>query len=187
MPRVKMFDRNEALMKALYLFWNKGFETTSLTDLTTELNIGKGSFYDTYGSKRDIFDEALDVYKIQGYETLDLIFSEKSNPIEGIKNFLEKHTEIMLEDSNTKGCFIANSTSELSNDEKISTFLKEHNSIMKSKLVNYLRKGQFKEDVDVIADAILTHATGISVLSQIIKDKSRFKASNDLFIKLLLN
>ena len=44
MPRVKSFDKEEALGKALNLFWEKGYEATSLTDLTTHLGIEKGRF-----------------------------------------------------------------------------------------------------------------------------------------------
>ena len=55
MPRVKTFDQKEALGKAMELFWEKGYEATSLSDLTTRLNIGKGSFYNTFGSKRQLY------------------------------------------------------------------------------------------------------------------------------------
>jgi TetR/AcrR family transcriptional repressor of nem operon len=48
---MKKFSEEQALGQALELFWKKGYEATSLNDLTSKLNIGKGSFYDTFGSK----------------------------------------------------------------------------------------------------------------------------------------
>ncbi len=54
-----MFDEEKALGKALDLFWEKGYRATSLNDLTIRLSIGKGSFYDTFGSKKQLFDSCL--------------------------------------------------------------------------------------------------------------------------------
>jgi len=185
MPRVKLFNRDEALMKALMLFWEKGFESTSLSDLTKKLGIGKGSFYDTFGSKKNLFQEALESYRATAFNTLDSMLIETANPVDGIRTFLDKHTEMMFSDPSSKGCFIVNTTTELSDDEYVQSYLCEHNEKMKFKLVEYLKKGSFSTDQEILADLILTHVTGISVLSKHIKDKARFQASNDLFMQLI--
>ena len=91
----------------------------------------------------------------------------------------------MLADSEPKGCFIANSTVELSSSPEIQEFLKEHNQMMKSKLIDYLSTGSFTNDIEVLTDTILNHLTGISVMSKIIKDKEVFKKSNALFMQLI--
>ncbi len=187
MPRVKLFSEEETLTKALELFWQKGYEATSLSDLTNRLGIGKGSFYDTFGSKKELFNRSLELYRQNGFDTLEAILAEKSNPVEGIRYFLNKHTELMLSDPSFKGCFIANSTTELSDDALIQEYLNEHNQIIRAKLVDYLKKGNFSLDLDTLADTILTQLTGISVMSRIIKDKNRFKKSNELFMRLIAN
>jgi len=185
MPRVKKFDQEKVFEKALHLFWEKGYEATSLSDLTDQLGIGKGSFYDTFGSKKQLFDNCLSAYRMKGYEALDSFLAKKTNPIEGIAYFLDKHTEMMFADTEAKGCFIANSTVELSDDSAMQFFLKEHFQVMKSKLVEYLDTGSFKNDVDALAESILLHVTGISVLSKVNKDRSVFDKSNALFMQLI--
>ena len=77
----------------------------------------------------------------------------------------------MLCDPSSKGCFLANSTTELSDDALIQEYLNEHNQTMRAKLVEYLKKGDFSLDLDTLADTIITQLTGISVMSRIIKDK----------------
>jgi len=60
--RPRSFDREEALGKALDLFWERGYEGTSLNDLTASMGIAPGSFYASFGSKEQLFQEALALY-----------------------------------------------------------------------------------------------------------------------------
>ena len=63
MGRPREFDVDEALGKALHLFWRKGFEGTSMTDLTDAMGIAKPSLYATFGNKEELFRKALDSYQ----------------------------------------------------------------------------------------------------------------------------
>lgn len=186
MPRVELFDKNEVMEKALNLFWKKGYEATSLSDLTEELGIGKGSFYNTFGSKRKLFDSCISMYRSGGYQVLDKLLSDKSDPVLGLRKFLDFHTQTMLNDTNAKGCLIANSSAELAHDEAIQGFLLEHNQEMRTRIVAYLSDSSLADNAGAIADALLIHVTGISVLSKFLKDAERFKASNEQFLKSLL-
>jgi AcrR family transcriptional regulator len=69
--RPRVFDRNAALMTAMKLFWVKGYEATSITDLTTALGIGTTSLYAAFGSKDQLYAEALKLYATS-YEHLVL-------------------------------------------------------------------------------------------------------------------
>jgi AcrR family transcriptional regulator len=60
--RPRAFDREAALAKATRLFWEKGFEATSITDLTEAMGIGSPSLYAAFGSKEALYAEALTYY-----------------------------------------------------------------------------------------------------------------------------
>ena len=60
--RPRAFDREAALSKAMRLFWQKGFEATSLADLTAAMGIASPSLYAAFGSKEALFVEALNHY-----------------------------------------------------------------------------------------------------------------------------
>lgn len=62
MTRPKLFDRATALNTAMEVFWEKGYEATSVRDLIGAMGIQQGSLYSTFGSKRELFVEALDRY-----------------------------------------------------------------------------------------------------------------------------
>ncbi|WP_420064554.1 TetR/AcrR family transcriptional regulator [Pectobacterium colocasium] len=60
--RPRGFDREKALEKATYLFWRKGFSATSLSDLTAAMGIGSPSLYAAFGSKEELYAEAVRYY-----------------------------------------------------------------------------------------------------------------------------
>ncbi|WP_457310464.1 TetR/AcrR family transcriptional regulator [Sphingomonas sp. UYAg733] len=61
--RPRSFDRQEALRRAMELFWEKGFEGASMTDLTEAMGIASPSLYAAFGSKDALFREAVALYQ----------------------------------------------------------------------------------------------------------------------------
>src|SRR6476620_7251995 len=61
--RPREFCLDEALAKALRIFWTKGYEGTSLTDLTEAMGITRPSLYAAFGNKEALFRKALDLYE----------------------------------------------------------------------------------------------------------------------------
>lgn len=67
--RPRAFDREAALAQATRLFWSKGYEATSIADLTDAMGIGSPSLYAAFGSKEALYAEALQYYG-KNYEPL---------------------------------------------------------------------------------------------------------------------
>ena len=63
MGRPRSFDRDAALDKAMRLFWERGYEQTSINDLTRELGISAPSLYAAFGDKGALFEEAVARYE----------------------------------------------------------------------------------------------------------------------------
>ena len=62
MARPKTFDKREALLAAMDLFWRKGYRGASMQELVETMGIGRASLYDTFGSKRKLFGAVLELY-----------------------------------------------------------------------------------------------------------------------------
>lgn len=89
MPRVKQFDEQEVLKKAMDLFWKQGYNATSIQDLVDYLGINRASLYDTFGGKKELFDKALDRY-IQENNKMQKEYLAQEGPVRRVlKNMLE--------------------------------------------------------------------------------------------------
>ncbi len=62
MARPRTFDEDEAVERAMLLFWRQGYEGTSVRDLGDELGLRPGSLYAAFGDKQSLFHRALDRY-----------------------------------------------------------------------------------------------------------------------------
>jgi AcrR family transcriptional regulator len=62
MGRARTFDADEALDRAMTVFWRKGYEGTSLSDLTETMGISRPSLYAAYGNKEELFRKVLERY-----------------------------------------------------------------------------------------------------------------------------
>jgi AcrR family transcriptional regulator len=62
MGRARTFDADEALDRAMTVFWRKGYEGTSLSDLTEAMGINRPSLYAAYGNKEELFRKVLERY-----------------------------------------------------------------------------------------------------------------------------
>jgi len=61
--RPREFDVDQALTAALRVFWSKGYEGASMTDLTDAMGITRPSLYAAFGNKESLFRKALDLYE----------------------------------------------------------------------------------------------------------------------------
>jgi AcrR family transcriptional regulator len=62
MGRARAFDTDEALDRAMTVFWSKGYDGASLADLTEAMEISRPSLYAAYGNKEELFRKALERY-----------------------------------------------------------------------------------------------------------------------------
>src|SRR6201986_4496734 len=113
MARHKEFDRDEALQKAMEVFWSRGYEAASIQDLVEHMGINRQSLYDTFGDKHSLFLQALDRYReVEGRKLFGLLEQSGS-----VKRALRQGFEVVVEGSLGGGerrwCCVGNATSEL--------------------------------------------------------------------------
>lgn len=148
--RHKLFEEEEVLEKAMDVFWRKGYEATSTEDLLLAMELNKGSLYNTFKSKKGLFDRVVDHFGDFLIQYLAKNIESFENPIEGIKHVFRNICKDTPEDRQ-KGCFAGNSISELSNvnlemERKVVTVLKSMERLFekylkKAQVEGYLREG----------------------------------------------
>jgi AcrR family transcriptional regulator len=87
-PRPKEFDREVVLETAKAVFWRKGYKATSTEDLRLAMGIGRQSFYDTFGGKREIYLEVLKRYNTDRVQAYVAILRAAPSPLAALENLL---------------------------------------------------------------------------------------------------
>ncbi len=114
MARPREFDAQEALERAMEVFWAKGYEATSLADLIAAMGISKSSFYDTFGSKHELFLAALDHYNETVASCHMRALMERSESARaGIAAVFDHQVALMTGNGERRGCFVANCAVEM--------------------------------------------------------------------------
>lgn len=107
MGRPRQFDRDAALAKAMHLFWQHGFEATSLSQLKTELGISAPSFYAAFGSKEALFQETVALYLKSHGTVMDCLWDTQLAPRAAIELALRGSARMQSETDHPPGCMVA--------------------------------------------------------------------------------
>jgi len=119
MSKNAKFDRAEVVEKATNLYWEKGYHGTSMRDLQATVDLRPGSIYAAFGSKDNLFKEAINHYANSTGQLLQLCLDETNSPLAGLKLFIRKITIENRENAPSDMCMIVKSISELTeNDNK---------------------------------------------------------------------
>jgi TetR/AcrR family transcriptional repressor of nem operon len=110
MPRSPTFDRDAKVEQAMQLFWEKGYESTSVQDLVDHLGLNRSSLYNAFGGKHELYLEALDRYRQEDIEWLQEQLREAPTAVEGIRQAFVAVAERATE--SCCGCFTTNAAVE---------------------------------------------------------------------------
>jgi len=115
--RKREFEAEEALKKAMFIFWEKGFTGASLSDLTTSMGINKPSLYSAFGNKEKLFVSATDYYT-QTYAEPNFakLHTDNRSVKQRIHDFLFAVIEKQCDPELPSGCFVSLCASEAASD-----------------------------------------------------------------------
>jgi len=113
MARKREFDEDEALEKALEVFHRQGFAATSMQDLVDAMGIGRGSLYETFGSKEELFARALRRYAERSLDGMLACLLAADDPVRGIADLLGKVVDNHAANRDRSGCMVVNTIVEL--------------------------------------------------------------------------
>ncbi|WP_313059813.1 TetR/AcrR family transcriptional regulator [Pseudomonas rhodesiae] len=109
MGRPRNFDREQAVEQALHLFWQHGYDATSLAQLKAGLGggISAPSFYAAFGSKEALFEECVQRYLSTYAQVTECLWDESLPPRQAIETALRQSVRMQCEDGHPKGCMVA--------------------------------------------------------------------------------
>ena len=192
MPRVKQFDPDEVLAKALQLFWKKGYHATTVQDLVDGLGINRGSLYDTFGGKKKLFDLAIKLYTSTNRQLLCAMLSPKDEVRLILRSVFQRIIEADLEDPDCKGCFVVNTTTELlPQDEQLQPIIGKYQQDITQLFIELLERGISRgeiseaKNIGAIAHLLYTLMTGLRVVGKAGGNRSKSEDAVDAVLVLL--
>jgi TetR/AcrR family transcriptional regulator, transcriptional repressor for nem operon len=178
MPKVKLFNETEALENAKNVFWQKGFNATSMQDLVSGMQISRQSLYDTYGNKEALFLQCLNKYQQESNNNVCQNLNYTGNLKQTLLNFFNAIVDDIVGDKTQKGCFMLNTLIEVVPENKAAkTVVKKNYDKLEAELINLFDKAKQKEkyssvfNANELATHFITLLHGMRLIGKIKKDK----------------
>jgi len=167
MNRPRQYDREEVLEKTTNLFWEKGFEATSMNEVVARTGLNKHSLYSEFGDKEKLFIDCIDYYSSNSSRFVRDILARKPLGLSNIEAFFENRVSYAASDD-CKGCLIFNSVTEKETlSEEINLRIKSRVSKIKALFYNCLKAAQERKEISgdkdckVLADYLTCFTCGL--------------------------
>ncbi|GAB3951675.1 TetR/AcrR family transcriptional regulator [Kribbella albertanoniae] len=147
-----MFDEDQAVDAAMRVFWASGYEATSTQELCTATGLGRSSIYNTFSSKRALFDLALRRYMEQTTSAQLELIRRTDLPIrERVRQILWRAVE--PDPGDPSGCLVINTVVELGpTDPELVEILDRDHAVKLKALALEIRAAQTAGEVDASRD-----------------------------------
>lgn len=169
MGRPREFDRAEALAKARDAFWKRGYEGTSMADLVEALGIASARIYAAFGSKDELFREAVALYEEGEGGFADRALSEPTARA-AIERMLRDAVDAYTRPGRSWGCMVVSAATNCSStNDAVMEWLAEHRRARTASIIERLRQAVIdgempaKTDVQALGDYFAALLHGLSV------------------------
>ncbi|NDL63844.1 TetR/AcrR family transcriptional regulator [Acerihabitans arboris] len=169
--RPKLFDRENALDKALVLFWRHGYEATSMSDLVAATGAKAPTLYTEFGNKEGLFRAAAERYIELFAERGKNLLADTARPVAGVLwDYLRDAAAMFTDDALPAGCFLICTSAALSSSSNdVALMLRARHHRQEDLLLAFFRQrqamGELPGDMDAagLAKNLVCALHGMSV------------------------
>jgi AcrR family transcriptional regulator len=152
--RPRSFDREEAVERAMLIFWRQGYEGTSLTQLTEAMGINPPSLYAAFGDKQRLFQEVLDRYQDRAGICVGRALSDEPTARAGIHRMLRDAAIGLTRPDCPKGCMVVAAQSSTAPDPLREDLVRRRNesqAAIQKRLEQAIAEGELSAETDAAA------------------------------------
>jgi TetR/AcrR family transcriptional repressor of nem operon len=190
MARSKEFDIDTVLGKAMTIFWQQGYEKTSMQDLVSGMGIHKRSMYDTFGDKHTLYMKVMERYT----EIISAKMEERVKGLPSAKGAIRLlfETTVHKEDTEPKGCLLVNTAVELSYHDSVAVAKVNQSFMNYERLLEQLvRHGQENGEISgkhlptVLSFYLHNALVGLRVMVKTTSDQQKLDGIIDTTLAIL--
>ena len=167
MARPTKYSLDDVLDNAMNTFWQQGYEPTSLDDLTKATGLGKGSLYNLFGGKRDLFMQAVKRYAAQEVSGAMAIINAEKSPRKAVFTLFSTLTE-RIANGDQRGCLLCNTAMDIGcSDDEVSALVRNSFKPLQTAFEKMLiAAGDQESAAKQRADYLLATYTGLQVMAR---------------------
>ena len=150
--RPRAFDREQALEAAMEVFWRRGFDGTSISDLTEAMGINPPSLYAAFGDKEHLYLEAVEFYRVQRGEQVRQAMAQAPTAREAIEASLREAVHEFSRKDSPAGCLLTMSTSCAGVSVGVQETLAKKRAMGRERMRERIQRGIEEGDVPASVD-----------------------------------
>ncbi len=179
MARPKEFDESRALVDAMGLFWERGYEATTMRDVAARAGIALSSLYATFESKHALYLTALAKYRRQEMDDMERLLATPRPIREALAEVYARLVESLMADPARRGTFTLNAAVELGgHDEAVTDQLRKHfddvGALLAPRLAAAQRAGEVNDrfPAEQLARYLLFGLYGLGMMVKVYPDRA---------------
>ncbi|NJO43391.1 MAG: helix-turn-helix transcriptional regulator [Cyanobacteria bacterium RU_5_0] len=187
----KQFDCDVALAKAMEVFWARGYEAASLSELLKQMGIGRKSLYDTFGNKRSLFLKALEQYACTQIKSMREQLLASGSPLANLERVLQGLVQ-MHSQPGSKGCMLGTNIADFDTSEAeiaalLRHYLQETEDAYYMAISRAQKAGEISSTVNPrdLARMLLCTTQGMALLGRVQESETLLKSTVEATIAFL--
>ena len=195
MARPKEFDRDEALDRAMQLFWSRGFEATSIQDLVEAMGINRGSLYAAFGDKHALYLAALDRFCCTAGDVEGLLgtaLRETGSAKAAIRRLFMAAVDAAAATGGRRGCMVVNTAVEFCPDAgdigaQVALAMRRTEAALHGVLLQARASGEIGDRVEApaLARYLTSSLSGLRVMAKATDDHATLNDIVDVTLSVL--
>lgn len=192
MARTRSFDPDQALDRAMTLFWQRGYAGTSVAQLVEETGVNRHSLYETFGDKRALYMKALERFDRRYFGKMISDLAEAPGGLAAIERFLTRLSERLQDERAMRGCMMLNTVVQRADvGDEVANFVHEKLKDLYRAMRSAIRDGQAAGEIRADFDAneatrfIAVIAEGMTLMRGITDDRRYAEQSIGLALAAL--
>lgn len=176
--RPSTFSRDDAVARAMELFWQNGYLSVTARDLAAAMKIQRSSFYNSFRTKEAVFREALSRYAELAPDAALERLQPGDPVVPAVVSTLRELCRLRSADKAARGCLVCNSVAELVGVDKnlgklLDEALQKRVRQVRSLFERAEKQGEleFRTSAADAANAFVSFLLGINLLSKTIRDE----------------
>ncbi len=187
MPWEKSFDENAVIEQIMEVFWEKGYEATSISDITEATGLKRGSLYNAFGDgKQELFLRSLLKYDREQRAAIIKQLEAIEDPIAAFDTLFDALVQQAMADTEKKGCMLVNTSLNIAHyDQSVQELITKGMDEFAAFFERLIKRGQATGQISELVKpkptsrALLTFVVGIRVMSRGVLNKTALKQASE--------